>query len=242
MAIDWLPCSRRASCVSTREMLCTVRCVEACTEAMVLEISSVARAVSRASFLTSAATTAKPRPASPARAASIVAFSASRFVCAAMTEISLTTLPMRSDSRASSAMVCLACCVSLTLSRAAFEASCTWRRISLAVAESSSVAAATDETSEESVRATSVTLPMPAKDFSAEPASAWHEPSSRPAAPATEAITSCTKPSNSPASSTRRVPASQSSRLFSSIACEAPLITCADWRYEPGMPVSTTRR
>ena len=48
-------------------------------------MSSVARAVSCASSFTSLATTAKPLPASPARAASIVAFSASRFVCSAMT-------------------------------------------------------------------------------------------------------------------------------------------------------------
>jgi hypothetical protein len=45
------------------------------------EISSVAFAVWLASDFTSEATTAKPRPASPARAASIVALSASRFVC-----------------------------------------------------------------------------------------------------------------------------------------------------------------
>ena len=37
-----------------------------------------------ASALTSWATTAKPRPASPARAASMVAFSASRLVCSAI--------------------------------------------------------------------------------------------------------------------------------------------------------------
>jgi len=49
-----------------------------------LAISSVARAVSLASSFTSLATTAKPLPASPARAASIVAFSASRLVCCAM--------------------------------------------------------------------------------------------------------------------------------------------------------------
>jgi hypothetical protein len=47
-------------------------------------MSSVAFAVSCASSLTSFATTAKPLPASPARAASIVAFSASRFVCSAI--------------------------------------------------------------------------------------------------------------------------------------------------------------
>ena len=52
-------------------------------------MSSVALAVSWASSLTSLATTAKPLPASPARAASIVAFSASRLVCSAMLVIDL---------------------------------------------------------------------------------------------------------------------------------------------------------
>ena len=47
-------------------------------------MSFVADAVSLASSLTSFATTANPRPASPARAASIVAFRASRFVCCAI--------------------------------------------------------------------------------------------------------------------------------------------------------------
>ena len=40
------------------------------------------------------ATTAKPRPASPARAASMVALRASRLVCSAIAVISLTTSPM----------------------------------------------------------------------------------------------------------------------------------------------------
>jgi len=43
-------------------------------------ISPVALAVCSASAFTSEATTAKPRPASPARAASMVALSASKFV------------------------------------------------------------------------------------------------------------------------------------------------------------------
>ena len=45
-----------------------------------------------ASFLTSSATTAKPRPCSPARAASTAALSASRLVWAAMVEM-VSTMP-----------------------------------------------------------------------------------------------------------------------------------------------------
>ena len=62
-------------------------------------ISSVDRAVCVASVLTSPATTAKPRPASPARAASIVAFSASRLVRLAMS-------PIKSGDRADLAHRC----------------------------------------------------------------------------------------------------------------------------------------
>ena len=57
-------------------------------------MSSVALAVSRASSLTSLATTAKPLPASPARAASIVALRARRLVCSAIDVITLTTAPI----------------------------------------------------------------------------------------------------------------------------------------------------
>ena len=64
-------------------------------------ISDVACAVWVASAFTSAATTAKPRPASPARAASIVAFSASRLVWLAMSAISRTTVLIRSPALAS---------------------------------------------------------------------------------------------------------------------------------------------
>jgi hypothetical protein len=58
-------------------------------------ISSVAFAVWLASDLTSDATTANPLPACPARAASMVAFNASRFVCEAMSLIRPTTSPIR---------------------------------------------------------------------------------------------------------------------------------------------------
>lgn len=53
----------------------------------------VASEVRLASAFTSFATTAKPLPAAPARAASIDAFSASRFVCRAMPSMSRATRP-----------------------------------------------------------------------------------------------------------------------------------------------------
>ena len=72
----------------------TDSCVALCIPAICDEISSVAFAVWLASDFTSDATTAKPRPASPARAASMVAFSASKLVCSAIAVMSLTTSPI----------------------------------------------------------------------------------------------------------------------------------------------------
>src|SRR5271155_3405865 len=63
-------------------------------------MSPVALAVCCANILTSEATTAKPLPAAPARAASIVALSARSEVCDAIASISLTTAPMRSAAAA----------------------------------------------------------------------------------------------------------------------------------------------
>ena len=57
------------------------------------EMSPVAFAVSWARSFTSPATTAKPLPASPARAASMVALSARRLVCWATVSYTHLTLP-----------------------------------------------------------------------------------------------------------------------------------------------------
>jgi hypothetical protein len=77
-----------------RWIAATAEPVESCTERICAEMSSVALAVCTASDFTSDATTANPRPASPARAASMVALSASRLVCPAMLRISSTTSPI----------------------------------------------------------------------------------------------------------------------------------------------------
>jgi hypothetical protein len=61
---------------------------------MMRPISPVALAVAFARSLTSFATTAKPLPASPARAASIVALSASRLGCCAIEVMTLMTSPI----------------------------------------------------------------------------------------------------------------------------------------------------
>ena len=87
------------------EIASTARCVSDCIDSIRVPISSVALAVSRASSLTSLATTANPLPASPARAASIVALSASRFVCSAIDVITLITAPISWLERPRAAIV-----------------------------------------------------------------------------------------------------------------------------------------
>ncbi|GJE61891.1 hypothetical protein MPOCJGCO_4017 [Methylobacterium trifolii] len=120
---------------------------EASVEAVISEtlaaISSVARAVWPARFLTSEATTAKLRPASPARAASMVAFNASRLVWPAMSEMRPTIWPMlpaaEARRRTSPAMPS----ASRSAEAARSAEAVTWVPISRTEAESSSVAAAT---------------------------------------------------------------------------------------------------
>ena len=84
---------------STLRMASPIRLIEAteaCVESWISEIcwaiSLVAFEVCSASDLTSEATTAKPRPAAPARAASMVAFSAKRLVWLAISLIRWVTV------------------------------------------------------------------------------------------------------------------------------------------------------
>ena len=122
----------------------TDSCVAAWMPVICWPISPVAFAVCSASAFTSEATTAKPRPASPARAASMVAFSASRLVCPAMVLISSTTSPMRLAAFDNSLTRSLVTRAWPTASLAIRADSCTWRLISLTEEDSSSVAEATD--------------------------------------------------------------------------------------------------
>ncbi len=78
----------------------------------------MAFAVWLARLFTSEATTAKPRPASPARAASMVAFSAKRLVCEAMVWIRSTTTLIRAALSASPCMVASVAPASSTALRA----------------------------------------------------------------------------------------------------------------------------
>ena len=109
-------------------------------------ISAVALAVCSASALTSWATTAKPRPASPARAASIVALSASRLVCSAIAWIRLSTPSMRWVAAASPSISATDLSVRWPACSTALADWRTWRPISSTEAESSSAALATAET------------------------------------------------------------------------------------------------
>ena len=73
------------------------------------EMSTVALWVCCDRVLTSAATTANPLPASPARAASMVALRASRFVWEAISEMMPIMLPMRSDASRSVSTLAITC-------------------------------------------------------------------------------------------------------------------------------------
>ena len=140
-------------------MAATDSWVAVCMPAIWVPISSVALAVWAASALTSWATTAKPLPASPARAASMVALRASRLVCSAIAVMSLMTLPIRpaafdnSPMRASVFSACFTACWAMLLD------SCTCRLISPTDEVISSVAEATDWTLEDASSEAAATMP-----------------------------------------------------------------------------------
>ena len=83
------PTSR--ACLAPCSVAMIVAFVSSWTAAIISRIDSVERMLRSASLRTSLATTAKPRPASPARAASIAALRARRLVCSAMSLISSRT-------------------------------------------------------------------------------------------------------------------------------------------------------
>ncbi len=93
---------------ATPWMTRTASRVPACTSSMRRAMSPAAWPLWWASSLISWATTAKPLPASPADVASIVAFSASRFVCSAIILIVSVTLLISPDARSSAFMAVVA--------------------------------------------------------------------------------------------------------------------------------------
>ncbi len=101
-------------------------------------------AVSWARSLTSEATTANPLPASPARAASIVALSASRFVWAAMAVMVWTTSEMPREDSPSASTVRVVVSASATASAATPAAWVVFSEISSMETPISSAPAATD--------------------------------------------------------------------------------------------------
>ena len=102
----------------------------------------MALAVCTASDFTSEATTAKPLPASPARAASMVALSASRLVCSAMSRISPITSPIFPATSASPAICVLVVSASLVATAATSTVCASSRLISPIERDSSSAAVA----------------------------------------------------------------------------------------------------
>ena len=102
MAPEIVSCPRVTASQELEIAICVVVMPDR-SAAMRWVMSSVAFAAWVARLFTSLATTAKPRPASPARAASMVALSASRLVWLAMLSITDRNSPICSDALCRSA-------------------------------------------------------------------------------------------------------------------------------------------
>src|SRR6266487_3159307 len=131
----------RSMVVEIEPMAPTTSLVALCAMLICVEISSVALAVCAASSLTSCATTEKPLPASPALAASMVALSANKLVCAATALMRPSTSPILPVASRNASIFSSIRVVSATAWRATREACETWTSISEIDAVSSSVAA-----------------------------------------------------------------------------------------------------
>ncbi len=127
----------------------------------------MAAAVALASSLTSPATTAKPLPASPARAASMVALRASRLVCSAMEVMTLMTSPISAELTPSLATVALVLSAAATAEAATRAASVAFWAISRMEAPISSAPVETEPTLADTCSAAALTAPAWAEVSSA---------------------------------------------------------------------------
>jgi hypothetical protein len=200
----------------------TALAVEPWTARICAAMSSVAFAVCTASDLTSEATTAKPRPASPARAASMVALSASRLVCPAMSLISSTTSPIFCAAAASPAICALVVSASLTEARTTSVVRTNCSLISPIEAESSEAAVAAIATLAEAWleerTALSARCEVCSDDFSRPPAVVSIEAALSPTLFSTFS-TRARKPAMASSISARRTSAESIEVRFSSARC-----------------------
>ena len=89
---ELIPCSTHVSILARERAVASLASLDiSCSFSIMTVISPVEACVRPARVRTSSATTAKPRPDSPARAASIAAFNANKLVCSAISRITSTT-------------------------------------------------------------------------------------------------------------------------------------------------------